>query len=295
MFRTGIGKMQKKITGAIFSLLFLLSFALATAQQVPPYLGPISGTLVTSTSVKITSLTGQSICSTIISGSGSFTGTFLTANDNSTYVASYTVNAGTLAQITTASSNGRFLTFIGSAKNFEFLPGTITGTVNYSITCSTANVPISGAGAGGATPIPFPTFPWSVVFPASYQTAFPTPQPNATNLPYFVSCVIVAPGVCPTPVPLPVSTAPGVETTPAVSTTPAAILGAGASTSGYIICNPNNFVVYIAHGVTVSTTQYSSYFPSAPSACLFSDGPYRYQGVIWAVGISTGVMDVFTW
>lgn len=68
---------------------------------------------------------------------------------------------------------------------------------------ATAPICINGvlqtSGGGGATPIPFPTFPWPISLPTSFQTSFPTPLPNSSSVPFYITCVVVAPGVCPTP------------------------------------------------------------------------------------------------
>lgn len=87
-------------------------------------------------------------------------------------------------------------------------------------TCTTPgalNVNVVGGG-GGSTPIPYPTGTGGVLlvqptnaptFGVTVQntptviianpTAFPTPIPNSAATPFFVTCVVVSPGICPTP------------------------------------------------------------------------------------------------
>jgi hypothetical protein len=161
--------------------------------------------------------------------------------------------------------------------------------------CASNVLQVNVVGAGGSplpTAAPAATPPYQIVCATtapSGSVVCPTPIPLPTQ-PYQVNCV----SGCATPIPFPTSTAPGVTATPAVSSSSGTILAAGGSTNGYVLCNPNAFVVYVNFGATASTTVSTLYFAAFPSPCYIDRGPYRYQGIITAIAGSSGTFDVTT-
>lgn len=264
-----------KIIGLLF-LAVLLDFGPVLGQQLPPFLGPITGSFVTATGVTIKALTGQNVCTTHIFGSGTFTATFLVSNtnDGNGLVAGYTVNSGTLGQVVTASSSGRYITFLGSAKSFQILPGTITGTVSYDITCSNGSVPLP-AGATGA--------------PAPTSTAgIPYVQP--TNVPTLGVTVQNTPTPQPTPA--------AVTTTVASSASSVTLLAAATAVNGASFCNNSTQIAYLSMTTPATSSLYFLPIPAAgvvPS-CIVLTGSSLYKGTFYAIWASAnGTMIVTYW
>ncbi len=161
------------------------------------------------------------------------------------------------------------------------------------------------------TPIPVPTcnlgIPCVQITGAPTFPPLPTPIPNSTSVPYFVSCIVVSSGVCPTPLAIqPVSPAttvtPATQITAAASITSIVLFAGNASLNGFTICNSSTSDAYFNFGTTATLgLPFWQHFPAVtvsptvvePCFTLYGVGIYR--GPISAISTSATGFYVLTW
>jgi len=190
-----------KIGGAVaIAAALLLAYTQAGAQTSPTYAGVTitqSGTLVSNTPTAPLAINGQSSCGVSFSGGtsatvvpqGSSDPTSVGQPSSAAWVTASAIGSGSISY--TGTTLGVAAAYPGGTAAFRLSPGTVVGTITYSITCGAGVAPGSSSGGGGAitgtvqvSPVPLPvTPPTCAAAPQApcVQATGPYPWPTDAN------------------------------------------------------------------------------------------------------------------